>query len=126
MLVLDSGAVSRLAERSQGAAALIRTLRDADLWPPVVPTVVLAESLTGRPGRDATTNRFLRTCLLKSSIPEGLARRAALLRYRAGRGSAVDAIVVALSEPSGVVLTQDLDDLRALASRAVGVSVQRV
>jgi hypothetical protein len=37
MLVLDSGAVTHLAERSARAAALIAALRAEGLWPPLVP-----------------------------------------------------------------------------------------
>lgn len=101
--------------------ALIDSLRRAGLWPPLVPSVVLVESLRGQAGRDANTNRFLKTCLVAETIAESLARRAAWLRARARRGSAVDAIVVALAEPDGVVLTQDLADLRNLAARSAGV-----
>jgi len=126
VLVLDSGGVSRLAERSRQAATLILAFRDLDLWPPVVPSVVLVESLQGHAGRDALTNRFLRTCDIVEAIPEQLARRAALLRAKARRGSAVDAIVVALAESGGTVVTSDLDDLDALARHADDVSVERV
>ena len=122
-LVLDSGGVSRLAEQSRAAAALIVAFRDADLWPPLVPAVVLVESLQGHVGRDAPTNRFLETCDIVEEVSEGVARRAAFLRNRARRGSAVDAVVVALAEPNGTVLTSDPRDLEALADHAVGVSV---
>jgi hypothetical protein len=47
VLVLDSGGVTRLAERSQQTVALILALRDEDLWPPFVPSVVLVECLHG-------------------------------------------------------------------------------
>jgi hypothetical protein len=40
--------------------------------------------------------------------------------------SAVDAIVVALAEPGGTVLTTDPDDLEALAAHAQRVRVERV
>lgn len=126
MLVLDSGAVSRLAERSRGVAALILALRDQGLWPPVVPSVVLVESLQGHAGRDALTNRFLKTCDVVEEIREPLARRAALLRRKARRGSAVDALVVAFAESGGTALTSDLDDLVALARHANSVSVEKV
>lgn len=126
MLVLDAGAISRLGERSPGAAALIQVLRRGGLWPPLVPSVVLVECLTGHPGRDAPTNRFLKTCDVNEEIREALARRAALLRARAKRGSAVDAIVVAVAEPTGTVLTTDPGDLLALASHADGVAVEGV
>ncbi len=125
MLVLDSGGVSRLSQRRPGAAALISVLQRDGWWPPIVPNVVLVEATSGRPGRDANVNRFLKTCDLISDLPEPIARRAAALRARAGRGSAVDAIVVALAEPFGAVLTGDLQDLSALAGHAEGVIVLR-
>lgn len=126
MLVLDSGGVSRLAEQSRRSAALIAALRDALLWPPIVPSVVLVECTEGHAGRDAATNRFLKTCDIVEELDEVLARRAALLRRRARRGSAVDAIVVAFAEPNGTVLTSDAGDLRALAAHATGVAVEIV
>jgi hypothetical protein len=85
MLVLDSGAVTRLAERSGRAAALIAALRAEGLWPPVVPSVVLAECLTRHGTRDAAKHRFLRECDVAESVPVALARRAAWLRARAQR-----------------------------------------
>lgn len=125
MLVLDSGGVSRLSRRRPDPAALISVLQRDGWWPPIVPNVVLVEATSGRPDRDANVNRFLKTCDLISDLPEPIARRAAALRARAGRGSAVDAIVVALAEPFGAVLTGDLQDLRALAGHAEGVVVLR-
>jgi hypothetical protein len=126
MLVLDSGAVSRMAERSRYAAALIQALRDEGVWPPVVPIVVLVECLQGHTGRDAGANRFLKTCDIVDDVSERLARRAAFLRRSAGRGSAVDALTVAMAEPDGTVLTSDPGDLEALAVHAEGVSIERV
>lgn len=126
MLVLDSGGVSRLAERSRPSAALIQALRDEGLWPPSVPSVVLIECLQGHGGRDAVENKFLKICEVVEEVPESLARRAAFLRRRARRGSAVDALVVAIAEPGGTVLTSDPHDLRALAAHAESVDVVRV
>jgi hypothetical protein len=126
MLVLDSGGVSRLAEHTRQAAAIIMALRDQGLWPPVVPAVVLVECLEGHAGRDALTNRFLKTCDIVEEIGEPLARRAAMLRRRAWRGSAVDALVVAFAEPGGTVLTSDLEDLEGLAEYAQRVKLERV
>jgi predicted nucleic acid-binding protein len=126
MLVLDSGAISRLAERSRYAVALIQALREEGVWPPVVPSVVLVESLQGHAGRDAIANRFLKTCDIVEEVSEPLARRAALLRRRARRGSAVDALVVAIAEPDGTVLTSDPQDLDALVAYAQGVSIEHV
>lgn len=124
--MLDSGAVSRLAERSRFAAALILALRDEGVWPPAVPSVVLVECLRGHAGRDAITNKFLKTCDIVEEVSESLARRAAFLRRRARRGSAVDALVVAMAEPDGTVLTSDPHDLNALAAYAEGVSIVHV
>jgi hypothetical protein len=126
MLVLDSGAVSRLADRSRQVAALILALRDQDLWPPTVPAVVLVECLEGHAGRDALTNRFLKTCDIVEEVPESLARRAAALRRRARRGSAVDALVVAFADPDGTVLTSDPGDISALARYADRVDVEKI
>lgn len=61
-----------------------------------------------------------------SAVAQRLARRAALLRSRARRGSAVDALVIAFAEPGGTVLTSDAGDLGALAEHATGVVVERV
>jgi hypothetical protein len=126
MLILDSGAVTRLAERSTRAAALIEAFRDEGLWPPTVPSVVLVKCLTGEGSRDAREHRLLRTCDVTDTVPVLLARRAAWLRARAGRGSAVDALLTACAEPSGTVLTGDPADLRALAAYASGVLIEPV
>jgi hypothetical protein len=126
LLVLDSGGLSRLARPGQRSDALIGSLRVAGLWPPLVPSAVIVESLTGRPGRDVNTNRLLGLCAVVTSLPLPTARRAAALRHASRRGSAVDAIVVALAEPGGTVLTGDLEDIEALAGHAVRVGVERV
>ena len=122
VLVLDSGAVSRLADRSSRSAALIAALRRANQWPPVVPSVVLVECLTGNATRDADTYRFLRACHVAEKVPVRLAARAARLRALAGAGSAVDALFTAWAEPDGTVLTGDRADIRALAVHAAQVS----
>ena len=126
MLVLDSGAVTRLAERSGQAAALISALRAEGLWPPVVPSVVLIECLTGDGPRDAAQHRFLRTCDIAETVPRALARRAAWLRARARAGSAVDALVTAVAEPGGTVITGDFADLQALAEHASDVAIEPI
>ncbi|MHB1534447.1 MAG: hypothetical protein ACYC1D_07530 [Acidimicrobiales bacterium] len=87
--------------------------------------MVLVECLSGRPQHDAITNRFLKVCTITEDIPEHLARRASVLRANAQRGSAVDALVVAMAEPGGSVLSSDLVDLRALAAYADDVAVVR-
>jgi hypothetical protein len=104
---------------------MILAFRREGLWPPLVPSVVLIESLTGTQRTDVNMNRFLKTCDILEQVPEVLARRAALLRAQAQRGSAVDALVVAVAEPGGSVLSGDVGDLRALASYARDVAVRR-
>lgn len=125
LLVLDSGGVTRLAQRRQDTVALIAVFERDGLWPPIVPSGVLAESLSGRQRTDALVNRLLRTCNIIEELPEPVTRRAGALRARAGQGSAVDAVVVAMAEPGGAVLGSDLKDLRALASHADDVIVHR-
>lgn len=119
-LVLDSGGLTALA----GDRATLRMLRNKGLWPPQVPSAVLVESLTGDPRRDHHVNALVRTCQVRD-VDEILARRAGRLRFltgRAGRISAVDALVVALAEACGpsVVLTGDPSDLEALALQVNG------
>jgi hypothetical protein len=80
----------------------------------------------GHAGRDTVENRFLKTCDITPTVSETLARRAALLRRLARRGSAVDALVVACAEPGGTVITTDTDDLEALAAHAQDVNVVTV
>ena len=126
MIVLDSGAVTAFARQSRSSRRTLVDTLDGDAWPAVVPTPVLIECLRGDRDRDATTNRFLKTCDVIGIIPEALARRAAELRTRARRGSAIDALVVAFAEPGGTVLTSDVGDLRALAQHADDVTVERV
>ncbi|MDE0654420.1 MAG: PIN domain-containing protein [bacterium] len=125
-LVLDAGAVSFLAGRSRRSYALIAALRDEALWPPTVLSPVLVECLQGHAGRDALANRLLKSCEILEEVDEQLARRAARLRAAPRRGSAVDALVVAVAEPGGAVLTTDAGDLRALASGALNVTVEAV
>jgi hypothetical protein len=86
----------------------------------------LIEALHGHADRDAQTNRLLKTCNVIEQVPQKLARRAAFLRFQARRGSAIDALVVAMAEPGGTVLTSDLAVLRALAAHASDVFIERV
>jgi hypothetical protein len=123
VLVLDSGGLSTLATSS----ARLIALREEGLWPPEVPTAVLAEALTGDHRRDFHVNRLLKACQVRD-VTQLVARSAAQLRTQTGRAgdiSAVDAIVVAhaadLHQPA-VVLTSDPTDIRDLAA----VSAQTV
>lgn len=117
-LILDSHGVTSLASDR----ARLAELRNRGEWPPLVPAVVLTESLSGDHRRDYHENRLLRTCDIRS-VDEALAREAAGLRaqIRTKRApSAVDAVVVALADHAGggVVLSSDSGDLRALARHA--------
>ena len=122
-VILDSGAVTGLALRHQRAVANLRLDPTRDSWPTVVPALVLVECLAGRQHTDAVVNRFLKKCTVIDGPHETLARRAGTLRAMAGRGSAVDAVIVAMAEPGGTVLTGDIKDLKALAAHAQDVSV---
>jgi hypothetical protein len=124
-LVLDSGGLSALARRPEDAAAIVAVFTRDGLWPPLVPSVVLVESLSGRPRTDVRVNRLLKTCDIVEELSERTARRAGQLRALARTGSAVDAAVVAMAEPGGAVLGSDLKDLRALAAHAQDVTVHR-
>jgi predicted nucleic acid-binding protein len=114
-LVLDAGGVSALA----GQRARLMELRRRGLWPAQVPTVVLAEALTGDHRRDFHANRLLRACQIRD-VTEPQAREAARLRTATGRAAAIsaaDAIVAAFASicPDPVVLTSDPRDLLALS-----------
>jgi hypothetical protein len=126
MLVLDSGGLSRLSQRTRRATALIAALKAESLWPPIVPTVVLAESTSGAQRTDANINRFPKTCDVEPIVAEGTARRAGYLRSRACTGAAIDALLVAIAEPGGTVMTGVTDDLEALATHATGVVIESV
>ena len=91
-----------------------------------MPTVVIAESTSGRPRTDAAISRFLKACDVDASLSPSTARRAGELRALARTGTVVDAIVVSIAEPGGTVLTSDAKDVRVLAARADDVSVEVV
>lgn len=124
-LFLDSGAVDRLAAEDLHASALISELRREGFWPPIVHPVVLAECLSGRADKDVRVHRLIKTCHVPEALPRRVAQRAGELRTKSRRGSVVDALVVAMAEEiSGVVLTDDNKDMRALATHARGVTVR--
>ena len=122
-LFLDSGAVDRLARGSLQSDANIKHLRDEGYWPPRLHTVVLAECVSGRQRDDAPVNRFIKTCDLVEELPTRFARRAGELRTKTKKGSVVDALLVAMAEHGGTVLTDDSEDIQALASNANGATV---
>lgn len=118
-IVLDSGALTAIAEASSRPAQATRTLVRQALesgGSVVVPTVVVAESVTGSGPRDSRVNRLLKGVLVEP-LDEPMARAAAALRYATKAGVA-DAIVVATAdaEPHSVILTGDPADIRRLAA----------
>lgn len=126
MHVLDSGAVTRFAFDAPAYARARRAVLGHADQRFAVPSAVLVECLTGIGPRDARVNAFLKECEVVEIVPLALARRAALLRTRAQRGSAVDALVVAPAEAGGIVFTSDHADLAALAAHARDVSVEAI
>ena len=74
----------------------------------------------------AMTGTRAETCAILDQLPTDPARRAAYLRAKARRGSAVDALIVATAEPGGAVLTGDPKDLTALAGHAHDVAIRVV
>jgi hypothetical protein len=128
-VVLDSGVLD-LAETNQEFRWLLRDLVEGG-WEPSIPTVVLAEMVTGRP-TDAPVNRVVKR-LGTSGTSEALARRAGHLRYGVQRAasrripSGIDSIVAAHAAEvgSGVVFTTDPADLRRLLVDFPHITIQR-
>jgi predicted nucleic acid-binding protein len=118
-IVLDSSAVTFLASKSQRAALLADKLRAYGKL--VVLSITLAECVPPPP-KDAEVNRFLKDCKVNLEMPEMVARRASLARYRAGQGSAIDALVAAYAV-GGAVVTGDRGDFEALAAHLPGLKV---
>ena len=122
MIVLDSGGISKLADRSLDSLALLKrliALNDVML----VPSPVVVECLHGNSPKDTAVLRFLQKCVIEEVLRMGMAQRAAELRRKSGHGSAVDAIVVAFAEPGGTVITGDRADIEYLAAHANKVHV---
>lgn len=129
LVVLVAGAVERV-ESNKILRGILRRLVEggADV---VIPTVVLAEAVTGR-ATDSVVNRVVAR-FGTVVTPETVARRAGALRHALPKGrraktSAVDAIVAAhavLSAASTVVFTTDTDDLAALVSTHAHVRIER-
>ncbi len=108
----------------------MRELLDSG-WVPVIPTVTLAEAVTGRPD-DARVNLVVKQ-LGTSDSDQAMARRAGHLRFLARRAnprrmpSGIDAVVAAHAADagSGVVFSTDPLDLRTLLAEFPMITVQR-
>jgi predicted nucleic acid-binding protein len=127
-IVFDSGALSAFAEGNKTLRnALTKELIEgADL---IVPSAVIAESLSGDARRDTLVNRVLKIALIVD-LDEATARAAAALRHahRARRSGTIDAIVVATADrfAGALLLTTDAADLAPLAAITGRTSVVSV
>ena len=136
-LILDSGAVIALAAGNERARRFLqRAARERILA--VIPAVVIAETTRGGP-RDAPVNRVIKAVDEVAPITEAVAREAGRLLEEAltsayGGAAArladatIDALVVATAarrEPT-IILTGDVDDIRALAAGYRHVRVEGV
>lgn len=130
VLILDTEAVSALAEKRKGMAERLAAAQQAD-HRVLIPVVVLAEVATGAPS-DASIWHVLGK-IPTLDLPQGVAMRAGALRSRAERvrrkkrDLTVDAIVAATAvelAPS-VVITADKSDLELLLD-GVDVRVSEV
>jgi predicted nucleic acid-binding protein len=112
--LLDSGALTALAEDNKRLVNLLETAVTDDVYI-VVPTIVIAESTTGG-HRDAKVNRVLADCEVLD-LTESIARDAARLRTALRGAGLADAIIIATAdrERGTTVLTSDPRDLAALA-----------
>lgn len=119
VLILDSEAVSALAEQRKGMGERLAAAQQAD-HRVLIPAAVLAEVATGAPSDAAIWHVLGKIPTL--DLPQGVAMRAGALRARAEkvrgkkRDLTVDAIVAATAvdlAPS-VVITADKSDLALL------------
>ena len=128
-VVLDSEGLWAVARNdSDDARAVLAASSQAGV-PVLVPAVVLAETLFGD-ARDARANQVLKK-LQVVPITNRIARSAAELKRLAamtGVTATIDAIVVATSAAAGggVIVTSDIEDIRALARCAAGIQIRPV
>lgn len=128
-MVLDSGVLDR-ATTDREFRWVLRELVEAE-WDPVVPTVVLAEAITGRRS-DAPTNQAVKR-LGTQDTDAATARRAGTMRAAVRRAGGrrvpggIDAIVAAHAANAGrgVVFTTDPIDLRRLLADHPAIRVEK-
>jgi predicted nucleic acid-binding protein len=129
VVVLDAGVLDRTTVDHDFRQLLHELLQRG--WVPCVPTVVLAEAITGR-ARDATVNQVVKR-LGTVDTTAATARRAGHLRAAVTRSGArrvpsgIDAIVAAHAADAGagVVFTTDPTDLRRLLSDFAQIAVEK-
>ena len=128
-MVLDSGVIDQ-ATTNRNFRWVLRDLVERG-WVPVIPTVVLAEAITGR-REDAPVNQVINR-LDTVDTTQATARRAGHLRFGVQRSgvrrvpSGIDAIVAAHAADAGtaVVFTTDPSDLRRLLADFPRIRVDR-
>jgi predicted nucleic acid-binding protein len=127
--VLDSQGLWAVARNeSEDARAVLAVSSQAGV-PVFVPAAVLAETLFGD-SRDARANQVVKKVQVVQ-LTEAIARAAAELKRLAGMtgvAATIDAIVVATSAAAGggVVVTADVNDIRALADRVTAIRIRPV
>lgn len=129
LVVLDSGVIDQ-AIVDPAFRWVLRDLIEGG-WAPVIPTVVLAETITGR-REDAPVNQIVNR-LGTVDTGQATARRAGHLRFGVQRTgvrripSGIDAIVAAHAADagSGVVFSTDPTDLRRLLTGFPRIKVEK-
>lgn len=129
VVVLDAGVIDRATTNQEFRWVLHDLVSQG--WTPVIPTVVLAEAITGRPA-DAPVNQVINRLGTVDTDP-ALARHAGILRFAVERSGGrripggIDAIVAAhaAAAGSGLVFTTDASDLRRLLADDPGVRVEK-
>ncbi len=112
--VYDAGMLVALDRRDRAAALQHERLLQGGTLP-VVPAGVLAQAC--RSGRQARLATALHGCVVHP-LDEDDARAAGALCAAAGTSDVVDASVVVAAHPGSLVLTADVEALRALAAAA--------
>lgn len=128
-VVLDSGVIDRVTGNQEFRWVLRDLLEHG--WEPVIPTVTLSETITGRP-QDAPVNQLI-SRIGTLDTEQATARRAGQLRFRVERSGArrmptgIDAIVAAHAADAheAVVFTTDPSDLRRLLVDCPWVAVDK-
>jgi predicted nucleic acid-binding protein len=126
-LILDSGAVIGWSRGNQRVRQLVqRAVTDRVLI--LIPVAVIAETTRGG-AHDAPVNRVIKSVDEIVPVTEAIAREAGrLLAAVTLIHATVDALVVAtaMRRESTIILTGDVEDIRALAARYRHVRVERV
>jgi predicted nucleic acid-binding protein len=124
-LILDSGAVIAAARGDTRVRASIQ--RSVELNAPiVVPVVVLAETLRG--GHSDARTQIALKCGDTDPTSPAVGVLAGSIQGRASGDDTVDALIVAetILAGGGMILTEDPDDLRVLASGHPTVEVRSI